>query len=395
MKNFIKSENLTSCKNLTNTKSGGILTIDLDALVENYHILTNQLNGTKPSAVVKADGYGLGAVPIALSLINVGCSIFFVANLEEGINLRDGLNESKIKEFTAIEIHILSGLIPNTENIYDAKNLIPVLGSIEEIYNWKTYCQKLNKALPCDIHVDTGMCRLGLPPKELAIIEKEPSRIEDLNINLVISHLACADEPNHEKNKEQLIAFNQARKTLPKGRASLANSSGIFLGPEYHFDLTRPGAALYGIEPIPGQTNPMKQVVRLQGRIAQIREVDTLQTVGYGGTYSVDRTAQIATVLVGYADGYFRYLSSKGIGYIENFPVPVVGRVSMDLITIDISNVPKKLCPIGGLVDLIGPNNTVNKIAKDAGTIGYEILTNLGNRFHRYYKKDNQPGNTS
>ena len=395
MKNFIKSENLTSCKNLTNTKSGGILTIDLDALVENYHILTNQLNGTKPSAVVKADGYGLGAVPIALSLINVGCSIFFVANLEEGINLRDGLNDSKIKEFTAIEIHILSGLIPNTENIYDAKNLIPVLGSIEEIYNWKTYCQKLNTSLPCDIHVDTGMCRLGLPPKELAIIEKEPSRIEDLNINLVISHLACADEPNHEKNKEQLIAFNQARKILPKGRASLANSSGIFLGPEYHFDLTRPGAALYGIEPIPGQTNPMKQVVRLQGRIAQIREVDTLQTVGYGGTYSVDRTAQIATVLVGYADGYFRYLSSKGIGYIENFPVPVVGRVSMDLITIDISNVPKNLCPIGGLVDLIGPNNTVNKIAKDAGTIGYEILTNLGNRFHRFYKKDNQPGNTS
>ena len=375
---------------LTSSHAGAILSIDLCAIISNYHLLTKKLGGKKPSAVIKADGYGLGALPVAITLVNAGCQIFFVANLEEGIRLRNGLNETEISENYDIEIHVLSGLMPNSEEIYKVSRLIPVLCSLDQIYDWKIYCQKLNKALPCDIHVDTGMCRLGLPPVELAKLEIDPSRIKNLNINLIISHLACAEEPNHKKNKEQLIAFNLARKVLPQGSASLANSSGIFLGPDYHFDLARPGAALYGLEPTIDKTNPMAQVVRLQGKIAQVRDIDTPQTVGYGATFSADGPARIATVSVGYADGYSRFLSSKGIGFIENYPVPIVGRISMDLITFDITNVPEHMCKVGNLIDLIGPNNPVDVIARDTGTIGYEVLTSLGNRFHRRYMDTNQ-----
>lgn len=378
--------------NVPVSQAGAVLTIDLDALTANYHRLTDRLGGMKPAAVVKADGYGLGAGPVAVTLANAGCRVFFVAHLDEGIRLRQALNETGDSDFVNAEIHILGGLMPETEEIFDASRLIPVLGSLDQIHNWKQYCDRLDQPLPCDIHADTGMARLGLPPDELAKLEIEPSRVDSLNIHCVISHLACADEPDHPKNAEQLDAFRHARGVLPQGRASLANSSGIFLGADYHFDLARPGAALYGIAPVPGRANPMAQVVRLQGKIAQVRGVDTPQTVGYGATHRAEGPARIATVPVGYADGYLRYLSNKGSGYIGNIPVPVVGRVSMDLITFDITGVPEHLCPVGGLIDLIGPNNPVDQVAIDAGTIGYEILTSLGNRYHRVYVGGNLVG---
>jgi len=365
--------------------AGAVLTIDLDALANNYHTLTERLDGVKPAAVVKANGYGLGAGPVAKTLAQAGCRVFFVAHVEEGIKLRLALNEAGNSDFINAEIHVLGGLMPDTEETFDASRLIPVLGSLDQIHNWKQFCDRLDRPLPCDIHADTGMCRLGLPPEELAKLEIEPSRVDSLNINYVISHLACADEPDHPKNAEQLNAFRHVRRVLPQGKASFANSSGIFLGPDYHFDLARPGAALYGIAPVPGQANPMAQVIRLQGKIAQVRVVDTPQTVGYGATYRAEGPARIATVPVGYADGYLRYFSNKGSGYIGKIPVPVVGRVSMDLITLDITDVPEHLCAPGALVDLIGPNNPVDQIADEAGTISYEILTSLGNRYHRVY----------
>jgi len=378
--------------NVMSSHAGAILSIDLGALTANYHIITEQLGGIKPSAVIKADGYGLGAVPIAITLANAGCQIFFVANLEEGISLRNALNQNGISDYSFIEIHVLNGLMPNTEDIYEIFRLVPVLNSLDQIFNWNLFCEKIEKTLPCDIHADTGLCRLGLPTEELDRLELEPARIQNLNINLIISHLACADEPEHPKNTEQLNAFNKVRRILPQGRASLANSSGVFLGSDYHFDLARPGAALYGLAPFPDQANPMAQVIRLQGKIVQVRNIDTPKTVGYGATYLADGPARIATVSLGYADGFFRCLSSKGIGYIDDFPVPVVGRVSMDLITLDITDVPEKLCPLNGLVDLIGPKNPIDDIAKKAGTIGYEILTSLGARFHRSYVSANQAG---
>ncbi|MBC8338504.1 MAG: alanine racemase [Rhodospirillales bacterium] len=378
--------------NIPAARAGAVLTIDLNAITANYHSLTDRLGGVKPSAVVKADAYGLGAGPVAITLANAGCRVFFVAHLEEGIRLRHALNEAGDSNFVHAEIHILGGLMPDSHEALDSARLIPVLGSLDDIHSWKQYCERLNRPLPCDIHADTGMARLGLPPGELDKLESEPSRLEGLNVHFVLSHLARADEPDHAKNAEQLEAFQHVRQILPHGRASLANSSGIFLGSDYHFDLARPGAALYGIAPVPGQANPMAQVIRLQGKIAQLRSVDTPQTVGYGSTHRVEGPARIATVAVGYADGYLRSLSNKGTGYIGNIPVPVVGRVSMDLITLDVSDVPEHLCTVGTMIDLIGPNNPVDQLADEAGTIGYEILTSLGHRYHRVYTGGQKAG---
>ena len=371
--------------NVSEANAGATLTIDLDAITTNYRMLSDRLSGAEAAAVVKADAYGLGIDRVAPALAHAGCRVFFVAHVEEGMRLRRILNDTGETEFVQAEIHILNGLLEDAEEAYDASRLVPVLGSLDEIHNWKNYGQRLDRPLPCDIHADTGVLRLGLPPDELARLEEEPGRLEGLEIVNVISHLACADEPELPKNAEQLEAFRRVRQILPQGQACFANSSGIFLGPDYHFDLVRPGVALYGVGPVPGQPNPMAQVVRLQGKIAQVRDVDTPQTVGYGATHRVEGPGRIATVPVGYADGYLRFLSNKGTGYIGNIPVPVVGRVSMDLITLDVTKVPIHQCGVGDRVDLIGPLNPVEHLAEEAGTIGYEILTSLGHRYHRVY----------
>ncbi len=365
--------------------AGAVLTIDLDAIAANYRLLADRLDGAQCAAVVKADAYGLGIDRIAPALAAAGCRVFFVALIEEGIHLRQILNDTGDPELVQAEIHVLGGLMAGTEEAFDASRLVPVLNSLDEIHDWRAYCRQLENPLPCDLHADTGMGRLGLPAGEVDKLVEEPSRLDGLNILEVISHLACADEPDHPKNGRQLEAFLDVCLRLHQGQACLANSSAIFLGPEYHFDMVRPGVALYGLGPVHGQPNPMAQVVRLQGKIAQVRDVDTPQTVGYGATHQVEGPGRIATVAVGYADGYLRSLSNKGTGYVGDTPVPVVGRVSMDLITLDVTGVPEHLCPVGALVDLIGPNNPIDQVAAAAGTIGYEILTSLGHRYHRAY----------
>ena len=239
--------------------------------------------------------------------------------------------------------------------------------------------------LVADVHVDTGMARLGLPPDETETLIREPGRLDGIKLATLMSHLACADEPDHPLNRQQLADFLRTRQAFADVKASFANSSGLFLGPEYHFDLARPGVALYGVGPRPGEPNPMAQVVRLQGKILQVRDVDRPQTVGYGATHRVTRRGRVATVGVGYADGYPRSLSNTGSGYMGDTRVPIVGRVSMDLITLDVSDVPGAVARPGALVELIGPHNTVDDVAADAGTIGHEILTGLGSRYHRVY----------
>jgi alanine racemase len=263
--------------------------------------------------------------------------------------------------------------------------LTPALGSLAEIAAWRAVCERRQKKLPCWLHADTGMLRLGLPPDEVQVLGDEPARLDGLDVAVVMSHLACADERAHTKNREQLAAFANVRRRLAAGKASFANSAGVFLGNDYHLDIARPGVALYGVGPQIGEPNPMAQVVRLQGKIVQVRRVDTPQTVGYGATHRVEGPGRIATVPVGYADGYLRSLSNRGTGYIGDIPVPVVGRVSMDLITLDVTRVPEHVAKVGALVDLIGPHNPVDRVAEDAGTIGYEILTSLGGRYHRAY----------
>ena len=367
------------------TQAGAILTIDLDAIVANYNLLSDRLSGVPSAAVVKADAYGLGVRRVAPALAGAGCRIFFVAHIGEGTHLRHILDGTGVDADAQAEIHVLGGLMAGTEDAFTSSRLVPVLNSLGEIALWKEYCAGLEEPMACDIHADTGMLRLGLAPDEVARLRDEPGRLDGLDVHYVISHLACADEPENPKNAEQLAQFRDIRSRLGMGQACFANSSAIFLGSEYHFDLARPGVALYGVAPVPGQPNPLAQVVRLQGKIAQVRDVDTPQTVGYGATHRIEGPGRIATVPVGYADGYLRSLSGRATGFIGDIPVPVVGRVSMDLITLDVTGVPEHLCSVGSLVDLIGAHNPVDKVAADAGTIGYEILTSLGHRYHRAY----------
>src|SRR5690606_16063815 len=227
--------------------------------------------------------------------------------------------------------------------------------------------------------------RLGLDDDELATLAAAPARLDGVDLQLLMSHLACADQPDHPLNAEQLARFRAARGRLPAMPASLANSSGIFLGPEYRFDMARPGAALYGVNPQPGRPNPMAPVVRLQARILQVRRIDSPRTVGYGATHRAARPSTIATIALGYADGYLRSLSNRGSCLIGEHRVPVVGRISMDLVTLDVTGVPDGLARPGAVVDVIAPDHPVDAVAEEAGTIGYEILTSLGRRYQRRY----------
>ncbi len=357
---------------------GTVLTIDLDAIAANYRLLCAMVAPAACAGVVKADAYGLGVERVAPALAAAGCKDFFVANIDEGMRLRGILKDAGI--------HVFNGFPPGFGPLFADNRLIPVLNSLAEIENWSAFGARRGTPLAADVHIDTGMSRLGLPPDELKVLAGEPERLSAIRPLYLMSHLACADEPDHPLNREQLAAFERARAALPGIPASLANSPGVFLGADYHFDLARPGVALCGVEPIPGQSNRLAQVVLLEGKVLQIRDVDTPQTVGYGATHRIDRGGKIATVAVGYADGYLRSLSNSGGGYFGGVRAPVVGRVSMDLITLDVTSIPENLTRPGMPVELIGPNNPLERVAEDAATIGYEILTGLGGRYHRVYK---------
>nr|HIL74454.1 alanine racemase [Rhodospirillales bacterium] len=344
------------------------LTIDLAALGKNYRTLTNELSSAELAAVVKANAYGLGIKEVATALSNLGCINFFVATIDEGIELRQILPN--------VKIYIFHGVLPGTADELVNNSLIPVLNSLEQIENWLPYAE-----YAAALHIDTGMSRLGLTPQECAQIQYLPS----YNIDLIMSHLSCAEDKNHPKNREQVSLFEKLRKSIPSNYASLAASSGIFLGPNFHFDLCRAGVSLYGINPTPLFQNPFAQVVRLRAKILQIRSVDTPQTVGYGATHRVRKPTKIATLAIGYADGYMRSLGNSGVAFIEDYKVPVVGHVSMDLTTVDVTNVPDTLFSSKTTVDLIGPNNPIDQIARQAGTISYELLTGLGDRVERHY----------
>jgi len=364
-------------------RAGALLTIDLDALKANWRTCDAQTADTvETAAVVKAAAYGIGADQAAQALRDAGCKTFFVATIDEGIRVRNALGDGPA-------IHIFNGLMDGAERDYTHHGLIPVLNSLSEIDAWRAYCTGLGEPLACDLHIDTGMSRLGLPSDEMQKVIDNPDHLTHLKLDSILSHLTVSEITDHPNNAEQLAAFQDVLRHMPRARASFANSSAIFLSPQYHFDMTRPGVALYGVNPTPGQlnpqANPMAQVVRLQAKILQVRTIDTPQTVGYGATHTAQGLERIATVSMGYADGYSRSLSNAGMAYIGDHKAPVVGRVSMDLITLDVSTVPEDLCRVGMLVDMIGPNNPVDDVAARAGTIGYEVLTSLGSRFHRVY----------
>lgn len=357
-------------------RAGAVLTIDLGAIAANYNRLRDRLGGARCAGVVKADAYGLGMARVAPVLARAGCTTFFVATLDEGLALR--------RVVPGAEIVVLDGALPGTEVEFAEHRLTPALNDLGQIERWAAFARKRGE-LDAILHLDTGMCRLGLPPTEVDRLAAEPDRLDGLALHLVMSHLACAEESDNPMNAAQLAEFNLRRGMLPAAPASFANSSGIFLGAEYHFDVARPGIALYGVNPTPGMPNPMAEVVRLQGKILQLRDVDSPQTVGYGASHRVAAPGRIATVPVGYADGYLRSLSNNGFAAIGDVRVPVVGRVSMDLITLDVTNLRQEQARPGMIVDLIGGPCPIDEVAERAGTIGYEILTSLGPRYLRRY----------
>ncbi len=319
------------------------------------------------AGVVKADGYGLGAREVAGALYQAGCRFFFVAYLNEALAIREIVPGAMLA--------VLSGLVPETEAAYRAHALVPVLGSLNEIDRWQ------GEAI---LHVDTGMSRLGLSPHEMAVLAQDPGRLGRQQVRYVMTHLVSSEYPDDRLNVLQCERFAAARAMLPPAPCSLANSSGIFLGAAFGSDLARPGAALYGINPTPGKPNPMRSVVRLSVRVLAVREVAAGDSVGYNATWTARRPTRIATAALGYADGFHRALSDRGTAYFDGSPVPLVGRVSMDLTTFDVTDHPA--VQPGCWLEVLGPHVSPDDVAVAAGTNGYEVLTSLGRRFHRVYR---------
>lgn len=359
-----------------------VLTIDLGALRRNYRALKSVVGSAECAAVVKADGYGIGMEVAVKALLLEGCRIFFVATLEEARQLR-ALSADSL-------IYVLNGLFPGTAHLFREISARPVLCSLTEIEEWAMFCQDCLKRLPAAIHIDTGMNRLGVSVQDVDQLAGRSDLFEAFNFCHVMSHLACADTPGSEKNAVQLELFQSLRAKLPNCSASIANSAGVLLGKQYHLDLVRTGIALYGGRSLCRGPNPMKAVVRLDGRIIQVRMGQEGETVGYGASRTLGRPTRIATVALGYGDGFSRLLGVSdtipaSVAYVGEHPVPLLGRVSMDLITLDVTDVPEELVVRGGFVELMGPHIDIDEIAVRSRTICYEVLTNLGSRYTRIY----------
>src|SRR3954452_19382301 len=363
----------------------GVLTVDLDAIVANWRKLEKSAVPAECAGVVKANAYGCGAEQVARALAGAGCKTFFVASLDEARVVRAAVPNAAI--------YVLSGFFQNTGEAYASIDCKPVIGDLNELAEWDVFCRRSGWSGGAAIHIDTGMNRLGLTVAEAqGIIPR--INAGDHGITLVMSHLASAELLNNPLNARQLAAFRAIASEFAGVPAALANSSGIFLGASFQFDLVRPGAALYGINPTPEADNPMQPVVDLKARIVQVRNVDRGESVGYGGTWTARRPTKLAIIAVGYADGYFRAASSndgtRGAEVIvAGKRCPVAGRVSMDLIAIDITDLPPNAARRGHMVTLLGEGITVDELAHHFGTIGYEVLTSLGRRYAPIYKGGN------
>jgi alanine racemase len=366
----------TTAATISPDLAGAVLDIDLDAIAANFRLLRETVYPAVCAGVVKADAYGCGIEQVAPALWDAGCRIFFVAHISEGITLRAAL--------PAAEIYILSGLFPGTESTFEDHGLWPVLNDIGQIDAWSAHA-KTHGARTAIIHIDTGMNRLGLPPEEFKLLLAAPDRMSGIEVACFASHLASADQPDSPQNQQQLDRFKNAMACLPGEKASLANSSGIFLNSEYHFDLARPGVALYGSNPTLHRSNPMHEVVKLTAKIIQLRQVEAPEAVGYGATYQISGRRTIATVPVGYADGYLRSIGNQGYAIVADTKVPVVGRVSMDLITLDVTEVPINQIGVGTSVTMIGGGVDIDELGASGGSMSYELLTSLGARYARRY----------
>ena len=356
----------------TDLVSPGVLVVDLDALARNYRALRDAAAPATCGAVVKASAYGLGATPVTRRLWEEGCRHYFVATAREGAELRNVLPEARI--------FVFEGVIEGSANGVLEHGLVPILNSIKQIGIWR----RVGAGRPAAIHFDTGMSRLGLDHAEVRQAS-DAGWLRDLDLRCVLTHLACADVPSHPLNARQVRYFARLAGLLPGVRTSIGGSAGTLLGPEYRGDLVRPGIALYGGSPFANGASPMEPVVTLKATVLQTRTVSTQRTVGYGATHTARAGARLATVGGGYADGYPRALGNRGAAFISGTKAPVVGRVSMDMITLDVSDVPAVDVRPGDAVELLGRNVLLDDLARAAGTIGYDILTGLGPRWERIY----------
>lgn len=356
------------------------LTINLGAITANWQALRSQFTGDECAAVVKADAYGLGIVNVATALEKAGCHTFFVATADEAIALRDALPD--------VRILVFHGVQQGEEFAFANRRIIPVLNSREQMERWRPIAAQHVHAVSA-LHLDTAMGRLGLQAEEFHhALLAEPDMLPALRCGLILSHFACAPEADHPLNAQQLALFKNALAHAPGIPASLCNSGGIYLGRDYHFNLARPGCSLYGIAPQTGVANPMQQVATWHAPILQIRTLEREQTVGYGATVTAAKGTKIATIASGYADGYLRHTAPKGVAYLGKHQVPLIGRVTMDMLCFDVSAVPDTALTAATHLELLGdkPGIRVDDVADAAGTIGYEILTRIGPRVERVYK---------
>ncbi len=358
-----------------------LLTIDLAALRANYATLRGHAKDSECAAVIKADAYGTGAEQAVRALLREGCKTYFAATFAEAEIIRAAAREATI--------YVLDGFFAGSGPAFAEKAIRPVLSSLPEIEDWAAFCRERGQPLPAAIQLDTGMNRLGLPRSEIEQLAAAPELLASFAPALLMSHLACADEPGHPLNETQLKSFEGYRAMLPAGPASFANSAGIFLGTRYHFDLVRPGFALYGGKAAEGR-KPLRQVVRLEARIVQVHDASAGTSVGYGAAHVLSRPTRIATLSIGYADGIFRVLGARDgkpgfAAYIDGHAAPALGRVSMDLITLDVTDVPDGLAHRGAWIEILGAHVSIDELAAQAGTIGYEMLTSLSRRAQRIY----------
>lgn len=353
----------------TTVESNLKLVINLETIVNNYKAICQHIgDSTEVSAVVKADAYGLGANKVVPVLSKAGCHTFFVATLEEAIEIRQVTLSDRI--------FVLNGFFSGEENFFFNENISPVLNTIEQVNLWKNFCLRKRRRLVAALHIDTGMNRLGINYEEgLSLLKNEYLSLNKIcDIFYVLSHLACADDSKNKMNNEQFSKMQLLSSFVKDSKVSLCNSAGIFLSPEYHFDMVRPGAALYGYDTSGTNLEFLKNPITISSSILQIREVESDGTVGYGATTKVKKGMLLATIAGGYADGYSRELSNNGYCYVGIHKVPIIGIVSMDLTILDVSNVPKNLLYVGAEVEIIGEHCNIAEISHNAGITGYEFL---------------------
>ncbi len=359
--------------------ASSIIEIDLDALRANYREIARNVTPAQCGAVVKANAYGLGSRPAVRALQREGCRLFFVAHLSEAIAIEPVLAPDS-------KVYILNGIDPGNEALCADHGFIPVINSVLQFWNWRALSRDRGDALSAALQVDSGMSRLGLPLDLAVGLAGDATLRREIDIRLLMTHLACADEPAHAANNDQLAAFSSLCTLYQDIASSIANSAGSLLPKEFHHDVVRPGIALYGVDPGPG-TADLRPVVRLNARVLQIREVGAGTEVGYGLTHTAPKAQRLATIGIGYADGWPRNLSGIGAAYFRGVRLPIAGRVSMDSMTVCLDALTTEILDEGDFVELIGPSQTLADVARDAGTIAYEILTRIGPRHQRIYSE--------